>query len=43
MSGHENRIVDVPGVEMVQTTELGMVRLSTESGRTESIGGGERW
>ena len=40
MSGHENRIVDVPRIEMVQTTELGMVRLSTGSGRVESTGGG---
>jgi len=42
MSGYESRIVDVPRMEMVQTTELGMVRLSTENGRAEPTGGGAR-
>ena len=42
MSGRESRIVDVPRMEMVQTTERGMVRLSTESGHVEPTGGGER-
>lgn len=42
MSGYESRIVDVPRMEMVQTTERGMVRLSTESGHVEPTGGGER-